>query len=79
MNIKEKIETNTWEENLDEVFDFILDILKIRTKEGGRWIWWKNSRCKYINLKIDMRDGGFLLLDRNGERISFEELKKQNF
>lgn len=47
----------------------------IRPDKG--WIWTRNPRCKYIDLRIDMRDGDFVLLDRSGQRISIEELEKQ--
>lgn len=33
--------------------------------------------AKYVSIKIDMRDGGFILMDRDGKRISLEEIKSQ--
>ena len=66
-----------------DYLDKILGIVKksrdtglLRSREG--WIWTKNSRCKYIDIRIDMRDGDFVLFDRSGQRISIEELEKQH-
>lgn len=71
LDIKQKIELNKWEDNLPETFNEILRLL------GSDWVWVKNGRCKYVNLTIDMRDGGFVLLDRHRNRISLDELKRQ--
>jgi len=65
---------NVWNTNLQGVFDFI------QTATGDNpdgWQWFKNSECKYIELRIDMRDGGFILKNGEGERISLERLKYQ--
>jgi hypothetical protein len=62
-----------WQDNLVEVIEFIQAATKDRTK----WVWFKNSRCKYISLKFDMRDGAFIILDRDSKRITLEELKEQ--
>ena len=74
MNIKEKIEHNFWERpnTLQEIVDFI----KESTNEESEWIWARNSECKYIDLRIDMRDGGFILSAKN-KRISLDRLKWQ--
>lgn len=75
---KAKVEANIWEENLDEVIAVIKDLSSRQDKGDFSWNW---SRCKadvkYISLHIDMRDGGFQLLDRRGKRISLDELKSQ--
>lgn len=42
-----------------------------------RWSWAYNPGCKYVNLRIDMRDGGFVMTNQNGERINLEQLKWQ--
>ena len=42
-----------------------------------KWFWYKNSKCKYIDLRIDMRDGAFTLRDREGDLISIEQLEQQ--
>ena len=43
----------------------------------GNWDWFRNSRCKYINLRIDMRDGNCLIKDRDEELITLEQLRYQ--
>ena len=74
MNIVDKIKTNTWEKpnTLEEIMEFI----KQSTKEDSDWSWARNSECKYIDLRIDMRDGGFTL-SAKGYRISLDRLKWQ--
>jgi hypothetical protein len=80
--LNDKIETNTWEgtEQLKDLFDFILKVatdcpLSERYKRG--WDWTKNFDCKYIDIRIDMRDGGFILRNREGKRIELKDLKHQ--
>ena len=72
---KEEIEENKWEdaENAQEVIDFI----KKSTSKGSKWVWRRNSQCKYVSLRFDTRGGDFIILDRDDNRITFEELKKQ--
>jgi hypothetical protein len=74
MNIKEKIEHNFWEKpnTLQEIVDFI----KENANRDSEWKWLWNSECKYIDLRIDMRDGGFTL-SAKGKRISLNQLKWQ--
>ncbi len=75
-----KIETNTWEEpkDLKELFDFVLEASKAKSPIKDRvWSWTKNSECKYIDIRIDMRDGGFILRNRNDKRIELKDLKFQ--
>lgn len=82
---KVKLASNKWETNLDEVISFIKEASAdpIYDAHGGAipgklyWSWVSNMRSKYVSLRFDMRDGAFVILDRNGERISFEELKWQ--
>lgn len=45
--------------------------------EYERWCWTSNSRCKYIGIRIDMRDGHGVLFDRDGNCISIEQLQFQ--
>ena len=66
-----KIKHNIWD-NINEVFPAIRETL-----EDIEWIWPFNSKCKYITVRIDMRDGGCILKDRNGNRISIEDLVYQ--
>lgn len=42
-----------------------------------RWSWALNARCKYIELRIDTRDGHCLISDRDGKRITLKELSRQ--
>lgn len=65
-----------WETNLDEVIAWIKWASR---KNDFSWTWTKskNWACKYVDLRIDMRDGAFVICNRDGERISFEELKYQ--
>lgn len=48
-------------------------------KSVSGWKWSDNPgwRAKYVNIRIDMRDGGFILEDRDGKRISLEQIKRQ--
>lgn len=43
----------------------------------GNWTWCNNSPCKYIELRIDMRDTGCLIKDRDGNQITLDQLKFQ--
>jgi len=76
LELKQK--ENIWDTNLEEVISFIK-----KATEGGMfslnksWGWIYNSRCKYISLRIDMRDGKFILLDKDDKRISLEQLQYQ--
>jgi len=55
----------------DDVFD-VIEKAKI-----GLWSWVGNSRCKYINLRIDTRDMMCNLYDRDNQEITIEELEYQ--
>lgn len=58
--------------------EVLLVLAAITADDTGLWTWWKNSRCKYINLRIDTRDGGFVrIFDRDGHEITLDELKYQ--
>lgn len=79
-NFAEKLKTNTWEKNFDEVVEVIKKLSACQDKGDFKtWSWTKSRdwRCKYISLHIDMRDGGFTIRDKDGYRISLEELKFQ--
>jgi hypothetical protein len=43
----------------------------------GRWTWLRNSACKYVTLKIDTRAGAYGIEDRDGNRITLDELVRQ--
>lgn len=44
--------------------------------DSNRWSWAKNHACKYVELRFDMRDGGFVLRCDKG-RISLDQLRWQ--
>lgn len=78
MKNKEDIENNEWEDSkdLDKVVDFVKKVSKNEFNPmSSDWTWIRNSRCKYISIKIDMRDGAFIITDRSGKRITFDQLK----
>jgi hypothetical protein len=58
-------------------YDFgeVLDVLKERL--ARRWMWYRNTRCKYVELRIDMRDGKCLIRDKDGNSIELDQLKFQ--
>jgi len=83
---KEKVSSNTWHKNFDEVVVFIKQATNEEPYESDGntlkpgcvdWRWARNMECKYISLRIDMRDGGFILCDKSGNRISLDRLKWQ--
>ncbi len=41
------------------------------------WIWPRNARCKYIELRIDTRDGHCIIKDLEGKIITMKELQRQ--
>lgn len=41
------------------------------------WQWPLNPECKYIELRIDMRDGYCLIRNREGQPITLAELQRQ--
>lgn len=69
-DVRKKIETNTWDH-----FGDILPTLKAISR--GEWYWGANSRCKYIEIRLDTRDGGCILYDRDRVRISPEQFAFQ--
>lgn len=70
MDLKEKIKTNTW--------DSLQDFLKVfNNAMSGSWHWYKNSRCKYVELRVDMRTGHCIISDRYGKRIDPRDLAFQ--
>lgn len=54
----------------------VMDIIAKAKLNYWSWVW--NPRCKYINLRIDMRDGHCVIFDRDGNRITLDELAHQN-
>lgn len=70
ISFQEKVEKNIW----DKIEDFI-HILREMKKDN--WVWWRNSEHKYVNLRVDMRDGRCIFLDDKNNRISIDDIKYQ--
>jgi hypothetical protein len=65
-------------EHTGREWDHVDDVLAvIERMRSGEWYWGSNSRCKYIELRIDTRDGGCILRDRESVRITPAQLAKQ--
>lgn len=56
-------------------FDEVVGV--INRMRQGLWMWVWNTRCKYIELRIDMRDGHCIIRDKDGKRITVEQLQYQ--
>ncbi len=74
-----KIQENFWEKNLLDVIGEIREMTKgpYEGTDSEKWSWVRNMHCKYVTIRIDMRDGGFVLCNRYGQRISMDELRWQ--
>lgn len=70
MDLKEKIATNTW----DHINDFLRVMERARKRE---WSWAMNTKCKYVELRVDMRTGHCIIKDREGNRIDPADLAFQ--
>lgn len=68
--LQEKIENNIW----DRLFEVLPTI---EAAKNGIWSWLNNSKCKYIDLRIDMRTGHCILSDSAGNRINPEDFSHQ--
>ncbi len=53
----------------------IKEILEVTSSTD--WSWVANSKCKYLNIRMDTRDGHCVLSDRNGNSLSLDDLKYQ--
>ena len=42
-----------------------------------RWSWYRNSPCKYVELRIDTRTMDCLISNRDGHRITLKDLSRQ--
>lgn len=72
LTVKQKQAANVW--------DHIDDVLPvIEAARAGKWTPYENMACKYIELRIDMRDGGCIIKNAHGERINPDELRKQPY
>jgi len=70
MKLQKKIDENVW----DKIEDFANVYKKMR---NGDWSWIYNSKCKYVELRVDMRNGGCIISDRSGTRIDPKDLEYQ--
>lgn len=70
-DVQAKMAVNQWDH-----FGDILPTLKAISR--GDWYWGANSRCKYIEIRLDTRDGGCLLFDRERVRISPAQFAHQS-
>lgn len=68
--LQRKREVNQW----DHVRDFIP---VFNAAMADQWHWYANTDCKYVELRIDMRDGGCIIKNRTGERITPTMLARQ--
>lgn len=67
---EEKLEKNIW----DRLEDF-LEIL--RAAKRGAWVWWRNSKFKYVNIRVDMRDGRCVFIDDDKKRVDINDIRYQ--
>lgn len=59
-------------------WDSVKDVIEVLQKAmSEEWSWSINTRCKYIDLKIDMRGHSCQIRDREGIIISIEKLRYQ--
>lgn len=49
----------------------------LQKAQGYEWSWAANTRCKYIDVRIDMRGHSVLIKDREGNIISLDDLEYQ--
>jgi recombination DNA repair RAD52 pathway protein len=45
---------------------------------NGHWQWYRNNRCKYITLRVDMRTGNVFMTNRDGKEIDVQTLYEQH-
>ena len=69
-SLQEKIDMNIW----DNLNDFLKVFKRMKQR---KWTWSLNPDCKYVDLRIDMRDGGCLIMNRGVKRIDPKDLEFQ--
>jgi hypothetical protein len=74
-NFQDQVSKNRWHD-LQEL-DEVINTIKLLSSGANFWSWARNWDCKYVDIRIDMRDGGFVLRDREGVRINLDQLKWQ--
>lgn len=75
-SLKKKIEANIWDD-IQRDFLPVLQRALLPYGDPHKWVWSRNTDCKYVELRVDMRDGGCIICDRHGNRISPEQLQWQ--
>ena len=70
LTTKERSAMNLW----DKFEDFLKVYSAMKKNE---WLWIRNTECKYVELRIDMRDGGCIIMNRDSERIGPDRLAYQ--
>lgn len=60
-----------WDIDFNEITSTLKEIL------SSKWSWRRSNDYKYITVKVDMRDGGCVLENRFGQKITLEDLKHQ--
>lgn len=73
----EKSAINSWDS-----IDMLRRIIEIAENgenysDHNHWSWVRNTSCKYLDIRVDMRDGGCIVKDGNGERIGIDALNWQ--
>lgn len=53
---------NNWEENL-------IGFMQALDAARGQYWWCEDMPLKYLEIRIDTRDNGFILRDRDGNRV----------
>lgn len=75
------VENNEWHDRseMNEVIKTLGQLSNPNNDIFKDWNWSRSEgmRCKYITIQIDMRDGGFILKDRDGKSISLEQIRRQ--
>jgi len=59
ITLDQKNKENIW----DSIDSFIAVLNKMR---AGEWQWYLNTKCKYVDLRVDMRDGGCIIMIDDG-------------
>lgn len=60
------------------VWDHVKDVWAVLGRvSDGSWVWFRNTRCKYIDVRIDMRSGNCIIKDNDGNRINPSDLAYQ--
>jgi hypothetical protein len=58
--------------------DLMATLQRIAGNDWDDWTWCRNTRCKYVTLQIDTRDGGYVhIRDRDGNTLTIEDLARQ--